>query len=814
MNRHPEAKRNFHIDSPIEQNFRLNPRQRKALKKLGLTTLRDLVYHFPTRYGDTAQATYIANLSQGSHATVYGKINKLKTGKGFRTKISMATAILSDESGTIELVWFNQPYIAKMIAEDSLVRVEGKVSARRKKTANKKTSGQASDQINEPANGQETKPGPLYFSNPKIEIVNKVPIGVGDSLFKQTGNTTNTDTKNNDGENSNLEAAAHHLYPIYPESSGLTSNWIYHALEKIFKSGALDEIVDPIPAHILSKYNLPSQKTALIWIHMPMSHDDATAARKRMAFEEVFFIQITKQKARLEYAAHRSFIIDPKPEMLENFVKRLPFTLSTAQMRATETILNDMRNGQSMSRLLEGDVGSGKTAVAAITTFAAITTKPGTSNKKVEANSTQIGAVSSASSLSKISTLSKTAPRGPGMLQVAYMCPTEILATQHFESFIQYFAYLGISIGLMTGSGCRKFPSKVNPKGWTPISRSQLLKWVENGEIPILIGTHALIQKSVKFKNLGYVIIDEQHRFGTAQRAKLVRKDDIAPHLLSMTATPIPRTLALTIYGDLDISLLDEMPPGRKIPITKIAQTTEELSREAARNQIYEEVRRELSAGRQAYVICPRIDEPDPDKEATLNARSVKEEAKRLKREVFKEYEIGILHSKMKPAEKDKVMQSFKSGKIHILCSTSVVEVGVNVPNANVIIIEGSERFGLAQLHQLRGRVIRGTHQPYCYLFAESMSETTTERLHAFTSAKNGFELAEYDLQLRGSGMLYSGKQWGVSDLAMEALKNLKMVEAARTEASLLLNQDPNLKTHPLIQEHIKRGQNEELHFE
>ncbi len=356
-----------------------------------------------------------------------------------------------------------------------------------------------------------------------------------------------------------------------------------------------------------------------------------------------------------------------------------------------------MQGDYAMSRLLEGDVGSGKTAVAAATTYAVMVSRP-------------------------------------THLQTAYMCPTEILATQHFESFIQYFSYMPVQIGLITGSGCRKFPSKVNPKGWTDISRAQLLKWVANGEIAVLIGTHALIQKTVEFKHLAYVIIDEQHRFGMAQRAKLVKKNTTspAPHLLSMTATPIPRTLALTMYGDLDLTLLDQSPAGRKPIIT-------ELVRPQERQPMYEKIRAELESGRQLYVICPRINEPDPDMEAAIIAKSVKEEAKRLKESVFPEYEIGILHSKMTPAEKDRIMQEFKAGKIHILCATSVVEVGVNVPNATVIIIEGAERFGLAQLHQLRGRVLRSSHQAYCYVFTETTSTKSIDRLKALQSAKKRF---------------------------------------------------------------------------
>jgi ATP-dependent DNA helicase RecG len=423
-----------------------------------------------------------------------------------------------------------------------------------------------------------------------------------------------------------------------------------------------------------------------------------------------------------------------------------------------------MRGERPMSRLLEGDVGSGKTAVAATTAYAVITSKP-------------LG-------------------QKFGNLQVAYMCPTEILATQHFESFIQFFSYMPIRIGLITGSGCKVFPSKVNPKGWTDISRTQLLKWVAEGTVAVLIGTHALIQKSVKFKHLAYVIIDEQHRFGMKQRAALIKKNcgedhfSPAPHLLSMTATPIPRTLALTLYGDLDLTLLDELPAGRKQIITENVMPDD-------RGRVYEKIRNELRAGRQAYVICPRIDEPDPTKEMALNAKSVKEEAKRLKRDIFPEYEIGIMHSKMSSIEKERIMNEFKLGTIHILCSTSVIEVGVNVPNATIIIIEGAERFGLAQLHQLRGRVQRSSHQAYCYAFTETTSEKSLARLQSLVTAKNGFELAELDLQARGAGELSGIKQWGISDIAMEALKNMKMVEAARNEAIRIIAEDVNLKKYP-----------------
>ena len=757
------------LNSPIKDIAKLNQIQKSALEKLGIETIYDLLYHFPTKYGNTSETRNISSLVKGDNAVIFGKISKLKTSKGFKSKIPMADAWVEDESGKIHCVWFNQPYLAKMTPDNAMVRIDGKISERK-------------------------KTGELYFSNPKIEIINKLPIGVGESLFGKEGES-------------------HTLYPIYPESRGITSNWFYHKIIDIFKSGILDEMIDPVPREILEKYNLPTLKTALIWIHTPMKNDDSISARKRFAFEEIFFIQLEKQISRKEYEKNPAFIINKDKKEIDEFIKRFPFEATEAQRKSIETIMNDFKKGHAMSRLLEGDVGSGKTAVAATTAYSVVTTRP--------------------------------KDRKNGNLQVAYMCPTEILATQHFESFIKYFEYLGIQIGLITGSGCRKFPSKINPKGWTDISRTQLLKWVENGEIPILIGTHALIQKSVKFRDLAYVIIDEQHRFGLKQRASLVQKELVGlaqksirgsisqvakatensnplasgyarhrgqpfqgvPHLLSMTATPIPRTLALTIYGDLDLTLLDQMPHGRKPIITEIVLPNK-------RDEVYEKIKVELISGRQAYVICPRIDEADPTKEMALNAKSVKEEAKRLKKDIFKEYEIGILHSKMKPKEKDKVMLDFKAGKIHILCATSVVEVGVNVENATVIVIEGADRFGLAQLHQLRGRVIRSNHQAYCYVFADTKSEKTYDRLQALKTAKNGFELAEYDLKFRGAGELSNGKQWGVGDIAMEALKNIKMVELARAEAKEIIEKDISLERYPDLKNVLNKREKNRMHWE
>ncbi len=732
------------LHDKLETKFRLDEKQKKALHKLNLFSVHDLLFHFPVRYSDISEVKQIIDLIPGEVATVYGKVSKLKTKKGFRSHIPMGEGEIEDLTGKIKIIWFHQAYLAKMIHNGESVKLTGKVTAGK---------------------------GGIYLANPEYEKMIDIPINSHDTLFKKKGTES-----------------IGFSYPIYAETKGITSKWFYHAIEKILKDKTLDTFTDYVPDDILKKYNLPTLKTALIWIHKPKNKNDAASARKRFAFEEVFFIQLKRQHDKFIYKKNKAFTIKPNKKETEEFLKRFPFEATKAQKRSIETILDDMAKSFPMSRLLEGDVGSGKTAVAATASYVVVNTRPPKDSPFLNSQG-----------LSLIR-------QNFGNLQVAYMAPTEILATQHFESFIKYFQHLPIQIGLITGSGCRKFPSKLNPDGWTTISRNQLLKWVANGEIPILIGTHALIQKSVKFKNLALCVIDEQHRFGTAQRSRLVRKDNIAPHLLSMTATPIPRTLALTIYGDLDLSLLDEMPAGRKEIITEIITPNK-------RENTYEKIKEELKKGRQLYVICPRINEPDPEKEMALNVKSAVAEAKRLKKEVFPEYEIGILHSKISKEKKEKVMGDFTNGKIHILCATSVVEVGVNVPNATVIIIEGAERFGLAQLHQLRGRVIRSTHQAYCYVFADAKSEKTIDRLKALRTAKNGFELAELDLTLRGAGELGGTKQWGITDLGMEAIKNIKMVEAARAEAIRLISDDAELTKYPLLKDRVTE-KTDEFHFE
>ena len=863
----------------LTKHFRIDTEHLKALKRLNIATVSDLLYHLPVRYEDISTIQSVSGLVKGQDAVVFGQVGGLKTRKAWKSRVPIAEGWVEDGSARMKIMWFNQPYLAKMLTDGMYVKLAGKVT------------------------GSE---GKLYLANPEIEKLESLPIDRHDSIFNRTENLDET------------------IYPVYRETKGVTSKWFFHTVQKCFERGVLDVLQDPIPEEILKRYNLPVLRTALLWMHTPKKAEHAQSARKRFAFEEVFYIQTAKAQERKRVSAASSYTFKTDPKHIEAFTKRFPFPLTNAQNKALDALFADVGRGYPMSRLLEGDVGSGKTAVAATASYAVATSRP--------------------------------TEKDWGNLQVAYMAPTEILAKQHFESFIEYFKHLPIQIGLLTGSTCMKFPSKSDPTKPTKISKAQLLKWVKNGEIPILIGTHALMYKSVEFKHLALAIIDEQHRFGVSQRLALARgktqterglpqnetnnepllyrdltyrireaifvvvkelglghKESIyqkalieefgkrnlifkeqvqipilynkkqigtyipdfvieekivlelkalpflgdqpkkqlwqylkgstyrlgllinfgggklemqrvifdtarsssasrpqesapIPHLLSMTATPIPRTLALTVYGDLDITLLDEMPKGRKPVITNIVVKGKE-------NEMYDHVRDELKAGRQAYVICPRIEEPDPEKETAIQAKSVIEEARRLKEKVFKDKRIEILHSKMKPTEKDDVMEAFARHEIDILVATSVVEVGVNVPNATNIIIEGAERFGLAQLHQLRGRVIRSNDQAYCFLVSESKSERTKERLKAITTAKNGFELAEFDLTLRGSGELYGAKQSGLTDLGMEALRNIKLVEAARTEAYALIDSDPELKKHSEIRNRVAHI-GETLHME
>lgn len=713
----------MHPSDPLSKHFRLMAPQLSALRRLGVLTVRDLLYHFPARYESAGTEGQAGSLVPGTKVTLIGKLSGLKPKKLWKSRRAATEGWFEDASGRVKVMWFNQPYIKSYVKEDVVVKITGTVGG---------------------------KPENPYISNPEIE----------QSSFDEAAQNLFSKKEVDDSEPT--------LFPVYPESQGVSSRWFYHALQRVFASGVHKDLVDPLPDDVRKRYNLPDLSSALVWLHVPEKLPHTESARKRFAFEEIFVMQVFRAQERAENDAQKSFPVLEAAERAESFVASLPMKPTGAQRRAISEILADFSKQHPMARLLEGDVGSGKTLVAAATAYAVVTSRP--------------------------------PARKSGTLQVAYMAPTEILAQQHFESFISFFKHLPINIALITGSGCKKFPSKVRRPAdrpqWTDISRSQLLKWLENGEIAMLVGTHALIQKKVGFQHLAYAVVDEQHRFGTRQRRELAHKGDAAPHFLSMTATPIPRTLALTLYGDLDISVLDELPPGR-------AKITTEILMPKERSRAYEKMREELQKGRQAYVICPRINEPDPAKINAVQAKSAKAEAERLQKDIFPDYEVGLLHGGMLPKEKDSAMQDFMMNKTQILVATSVVEVGVNVPNATVILIEGAERFGMAQLHQLRGRVMRSSHPPFCFLLAEHKGEMSTKRLRAMEKSDDGFKLAEADLETRGAGDLYGRRQWGVSDIGMDALKNPRLIQAARDEAQILVKTDPALSKLPSLRERV-----------
>jgi len=731
----------------------IKPQKIKLLEKLGIRTVRDLLYYFPSRYIELGAVKPIADLILGESASVIAEVVHVKAEKTWKSRMNIAQATLKDADASIQAVWFNQPYLASMLKPGTRILVSGKISLRKNK--NEK-----------------------YFANPTWELV-------GDS-----------------------EADAHQLktstvLPVYSETYGMSSLWLRWQIRRLLsaRGGSASggektpDIPETLPEHILKTYNLPVLRRALVAMHTPRTLQEIEAAKKRFSFEEIFCIQLHQQQIRKKTELVPSVAIQPRPDIIAEFTNTLPYALTGAQKRVISQILADFKKPYPMGRLLEGDVGSGKTIVATAVSLNAVTEKA----------------------------------------QAAFMAPTEILARQHFHEFIRRLEPFRVNIALLTSGTVEKFPSKISYKKTADISRTQLLKELAAGDVHILIGTHSLINASVKFKKLALVIIDEQHRFGKEQRLKLAKeKEEVtevpalsfgipknfkknfhtaSPHLLSMTATPIPRTLALTIYGNLDLSVLDEMPPGRKKVITRIVPSRE-------RRETHEFIRGQLAAGRQAFVICPRIEKSDDTayknpQTALLfsDMKAVKEEYKKLSEEVFPDARIGMLHGKMKPEEKEGAMKKFKEGAIDILVSTSVVEVGVDVPNATIMMIEGGERYGLSQLHQFRGRVGRGEHQSYCLIFTESRSETVRERLKALESAKNGFELAEYDLMFRGPGELTGARQWGMSDVGMEALKNIKLVEFARTEAAALIAKDPQLAEWPALSDRVERLA-KKIHFE
>jgi len=700
------------LTTSIEEIPRVGPQYQKRLKKLGIKTVGQLLFHFPHRYEDFSNLIPIAKAEPGGPFCFQGEILDIKNIYTFRKRMVLTQATIGDETGQLKVIWFNQPYLINTFKKGEYVCLAGKIAK---------------------------KGGAKYLSSPAYE---KIP-----KDFRFNAGLTHTGR----------------LIPVYPETEGLSSRWLRFIVKPLLAK-LKNQIPDSLPEKISKKYDfLPFQKA--IWqIHFPDSLKLAEEARKRFAFEELFNLSLFVLREKMKLAKEKAIAIPLNLALIQEFTKSLPFKLTNAQKKCAWQILKDLEKPRPMNRLLEGDVGSGKTVVAAMAALNVARSK----------------------------------------FQVAFMAPTEILAKQHFKTINGLLEKFNLNIGLITGkeSYCD------NKK----ITRKELLRKLGEGKIDVLIGTHALIKEKIKFKNLALVIIDEQHRFGVEQRAKLCQRKDFIPHLLSMTATPIPRTLSLTIYGDLDLSIIDELPKGRKKIITKIIQPKD-------KKETYNFIRAEVKEGRRVFVICPRIEpakislennldgEPSQQLLSWMEVKAVKDEYQKLSKEIFPDLKIGMLHGKMKTQEKERVMEEFKKGGIDILVSTSVVEVGVDIPNATVMMIEGSEKFGLAQLHQFRGRVGRSDYQSYCFLFTDSPGIVTNKRLRALMICENGFELAEKDLTIRGPGDFSGSRQWGIPDLAMDSLKDIFLVQNSRVAAKEILTEDPELKNFPLLREKLEEFQ-------
>lgn len=708
------------LDTKLGQIQGVLPKFISKLQKLGLITVRDLLWHFPSRYEDYSRVTKIADLKPGEQVTIRGEIKRVGVRRAWNKHMTVVEALITDETGGVQMVWFNQPFISKVLKVGSKANFAGKVFAPPK--------------------------GGISIANPSFEIL------------KGTGVATHTAG----------------IVPVYPETRGLTSKGFRYLIKTFLEVISRPE--DFIPEHILEENHLPELSIALNKIHFPRLVEQIDRAKRRFAFEYLFLLQLNSIKSREMLAKEKAVALDINEKEVEAILKKLPFALTESQRRSLDELITDMNKGCPMNRLLQGDVGSGKTVIVAVAAVLAA---------------------------------------GKGK-QAVFMAPTEVLARQHYHTITSIFSHLTCGVGILTGSEARVFHEKELEE---KKSKAQFVKLVESGELKIIIGTHALIaskktkkdeeSRPISFKDLALVIIDEQHRFGVKQRATLVTrkngKDDHPPlpHFLSMSATPIPRTLSLAAFGDLDVSTINELPKGRKPIITKVVGPGNRL-------KAYGFIRDQITAGRQAFFIYPRIEQTqvadEPLEEGTPmiakprdEVKTVKEEYEKLSKVIFPSLKVAMLHGKMKPTEKQKIMADFKAGKTDILVSTSVIEVGVDVPNATIMIIESADRFGLAQLYQFRGRVGRGQHQSFCLLFTESNSQTTADRLNALLTAKNGFELAEMDLALRGPGEFLGSRQTGLPDAAMNAMNNAELIKAAQDSAHKLLAEDPTISKYPLL---------------
>jgi ATP-dependent DNA helicase RecG len=669
----------FDLTTPVENLYLVGPARAKLLKHLGIKTLSDLLFYFPRAHSDLSQFTPIADLKLGQTANVKAKILEVKS---FRTKVrrfTLTQALIEDDSGAILCVWFNQPLLAKVLKAHEQFIFSGKVGMSKNK---------------------------LQLQNPIYEQERAEQIHTS------------------------------RLVPLYSLTAALTQKQLRYIIKTYLDKVTLPEY---LPREILTAEDLLDENSAVKSFHFPKNYAELTRAQNRLAFDEIFQTQLRVIRYKKTREHGSGLKIEPKTELWMK-LKELPFRLTTGQNEALNAILNDFTRPFPANRLLEGDVGSGKTIVAALAMW--LTAK--------------------------------------NNFQAALLSPTEVLATQHYASLLELFKNDGFGVALLTSTQI-----KLNGN---PVSRETLLWAIQSGKSKIILGTHALLEKKVKFSNLAFVVIDEQHRFGVEQRSILKQLNNT--HLLTMSATPIPRTLALTLYGDLDLSRIKELPAGRQPILTKIVA-------EENRSKAYEFIAKQITAGRQVFVICPLIEESDK-----LGVKSATTEYKKLSEEIFPQFQVGLLHGKLKPAEKELTMQKFKDNQLQILVSTSVIEVGVDVANATVMMIEGAERFGLAQLHQFRGRVGRSIHKSYCFLFSDDPQVMNNPRLLALVESNNGFELAEKDLQIRGSGDLYGTQQSGYN-FKIASLNNLDLVERSRAYADKLLDEDIDLNPYPLLKQKI-----------
>jgi ATP-dependent DNA helicase RecG len=675
------------LEAPLTTFPGIGPKTARTLKKLGLETLGDLLWHLPRRYDDYTQLKTINRLWYGEEVTVIGTVEDIQTRQVRNGKMKLVEAVIGDGTGSLRVTWFNQPWIANKLTPGRGVVLSGKV-----------------DQYL----------GRLIMNSPEWEPLERIQLHTN------------------------------RIVPVYPLTAGVTAKWLRRVINSVVSRYA-KRVPDPLPQSIIESAHLLPLSSALMQIHFPDDWESLERAQYRLAFDEMFFLQLGVLAQKHEWEELQTHPLPVEPAFMEHFINSLPFELTNAQKRALDAIQADLAETRPMNRLIQGDVGSGKTVVAA-------------------------------------AAIAIVASNG---YQSAFMAPTSILAEQHLAT---------IQSLLIHGAGIPEERIRLL-LGSTPESeKAEIREGLSQGDIQIVIGTHALIEDPIQFKRLGLAIIDEQHRFGVNQRALLRSKGD-NPNLLVMTATPIPRSLALTIYGDLDLTVIDEMPPGRKPIETRVLTPVE-------RNRAYQFIKSQLEDGRQAFIIYPLIEESEK-----VDAKAAVEDYEKLQTEVFPEYEVGLLHGRLRPDEKEAVMKRFRSGEYQVLVSTSVVEVGVDIPNSSVMLIEGANRFGLAQLHQFRGRVGRDDQPSYCLLIPDTIDHADNERLKAMEKTQDGFKLAEIDLDQRGPGDFLGTRQSGFAELQMARITDIHLIEKAREEAKKIFRLDPDLSNpeHRSLAEVLKR---------